>query len=193
MSAVKNSGTTKKTRRWLHPVLIALPVILILAILLPILVPNMALTPEKVLAKASTALTNIQSYRMSGEYDIYDPNTKEFVLRAQGGFEFAGDRYDEQSEWIKPQNYYREVTGIGKFEVIGIGDVAYGRVEGTTLLPSPVSPQEWQLQWPSETQTRELLATLTKIEKLPEENIDGVACFHYRGTVDMEKYISQNP
>jgi len=55
-------NTTHKSRRWVHPVLVATPIVLVAAILLTIVLPNSALTPEKVLAKASKALTTIHSY-----------------------------------------------------------------------------------------------------------------------------------
>ena len=47
MSAVTNTGAQKKTRPWLRPVLVAGPVVLALAILLPIVIPSAALTRKK--------------------------------------------------------------------------------------------------------------------------------------------------
>ena len=193
MSAVTNTGAQKKTRPWLRPVLVAGPVVLALAILLPIVIPSAALTPEKVLAKAGAAANEIKSYRMTGEYYIYDPVTKEYALRAFGGITFSGDRYSEQQEFIIPSNYYRDVTGAGTYEAIGIGEKAYGRVTGSLGYAPGMAASEWQQYMPSEILTRKTLSMLVKIEELPDENIDGVLCYHYRGSVDMVKFVNEYP
>jgi hypothetical protein len=193
MSAVTNTGAQKKTRPWLRPVLVAGPVVLALAILLPIVIPSAALTPEKVLAKAGAAANEIKSYRMTGEYYIYDPVTKEYALRAFGGITFSGDRYSEQQEFIIPSNYYRDVTGAGTYEAIGIGEKAYGRVTGSLGYAPGMAASEWQQYMPSEILTRKTLSMLVKIEELPDENIDGMLCYHYRGSVDMVKFVNEYP
>ena len=187
MSAVTNTGAQKKTRPWLRPVLVAGPVVLALAILLSIVIPSAALTPEKVLAKAGAEGAAIKSYRMSQEYYIYDPDTKEYVLRAQGGIEFSGDRYHEQLEFLIPPSLASEINGAGTSESIGAGEKAYGRVTGDLAYTAGASASTWQQYTPSEILTRKNLATLVKIEELPEENVDGVACYHFRGAIDIEK------
>jgi hypothetical protein len=146
-----------------------------------------------VLAKASAAGAAIKSYRMTGEYYIYDPVTKEYALRAFGGITFSGDSYSEQQEFIIPSNYYRDVTGAGTYEAIGIGEKVYGRVTGTMGYAPAASSSEWQQYMPSEILTRKALSMLVKIEELPEENIDGVLCYHYRGSVDMVKFVNEYP
>ena len=81
MLKTRTENMVSKHRKWLRPVLIATPMVLILAILLPILLPDLALTPEKVLAKAQTALTSVQSYRTIDKAYDYDPSTKDMSLQ----------------------------------------------------------------------------------------------------------------
>ena len=194
MSAIRNSGTQKKSRRWVRPVLVAAPVVLALAILLPIVIPNLALTPEKVLAKASAAGAAIKSYRMSGEHYLFDPVAKEYVLISQSGLEFTGDRYHQQLEFLISSGYYSELfTGAGTYEAIGDGDKAYGRITGSLGYAPGMAASEWQNDMPSEVTSRKELDRLVKIEELPEESVDGVLCYHFRGAVDIEKYNLNTP
>ena len=145
------------------------------------------------LAKAGAVANEIKSYRMTGEYYIYDPVTKEYALRAFGGITFSGDSYSEQQEFIIPSNYYRDVTGAGTYEAIGIGEKAYGRVTGSLGYAPGMAASEWQQYMPSEILTRKTLSMLVKIEELPDENIDGMLCYHYRGSVDMVKFVNEYP
>ena len=145
------------------------------------------------LAKAGAVANEIKSYRMTGEYYIYDPVTKEYALRAFGGITFSGDRYSEQQEFIIPSNYYRDITGAGTYEAIGIGEKAYGRVTGSLGYAPGMAASEWQQYMPSEILTRKTLSMLVKIEELPDENIDGVLCYHYRGSVDTVKFVNEYP
>ncbi len=162
MAAI-TGNTTHKSRRWLRPVLIATPVVLILAILLTLLLLNMALTPEKVLAKAQAAISNVQSYRA---YVYSTPSVIQSLL------EFAGDRFrdvrygdDRERIFIREQIYLRGYDFTG----LSIDDMQAGT--------------------PSAKMTQKQLNMLTTIEVLPEESINGVACFHYRGPVDNEQYF----
>jgi len=142
MVAVTNNGARKKTRPWLRPVLAAAPLVLALSIILPIVIPAAALTPEKVMAKASEASLAVKSFRMNCEYYVPDqlaaligtlPSTsseastvtKEYVLTIHGGLEFSGDRYMDKEEFVN--------SPTDTWEVIGDGDTAYGRIPAILL------------------------------------------------------------
>ena len=201
MSAITGMAT-RKSRRWLRPVLVVTPIALVAAILLTILLPNIILTPKTVLARAQAALPDIQSYQMTSACYTHLLKTNEFIHRLYEKSEFAGDRYymiwdynvsvQQSAEWINPPTYYREVIGPDELEVIGIGELTYGRGEE---LPSMLSttPEERQTSALSaitaEKQLERLNEIASEIEVLPEENIDGVSCYHYLIAVDTEKYV----
>ncbi|UCD08609.1 MAG: hypothetical protein JSU79_09650 [Dehalococcoidales bacterium] len=42
---------------------------------------------------------------------------------------------------------------------------------------------------PTKEKTLDILNTLTNIKKLPDEIIDGTDCYHYKGIVDVEKWL----
>jgi len=174
------SGILKKPV-WLTATSVILVLIVIGALWRTGILPDSVLTPEKVLAKAQTALTSVQSYRTIDKAYDYDPSTKDMslqVYQAETETDVTGGRF----------HFKKEGLSIGYFhEQIGIGKQVYTR--GEASVTSTV--EERQESTPSAILTQKQLDMLVKIEVLPDENIDGVACFHYRGTVDTEKFIQQ--
>ena len=166
MSKTSPENVINKPRRWLRPVLIAAPFVLALAIAIPIVIPTLALTPEKVLAKAGEAMLSVKSFRAQ----YYDP-----IPSLHNLYEFAGSSFHDVL-----------YAGTGG-EEINIGDRIY--VRGMSVDFTPLTLNDMQVMTPSVKMTQAQLDMLTKLEVLPEENIDGVECFHYRGTVDNEKLI----
>lgn len=167
ISALTSTGK-RKPRVWLRPVLVATPIVLVAAILLTTLLPTLALTPEKVLAKAQAAILNVQSYRA---YGFYTPS----IIRTQ--WEFFGNSYHSMNS---------AKYGDGS-EMIIIGEQIYLKGYQSTAL----SIEDVKAETPSAQLTQEQLSMLTTLEVLPEENIDGVLCFHYRGQIDNEKYFER--
>jgi hypothetical protein len=181
MSKTTPENVINKPRRWLRPVLIAAPFVLALAIVLPIVIPNLALTPEKVLAKASTAILKVQSYRDMDKAYQYNPATQDMSIQTyQEEDEFANGSFHFNKEMLTSEPSYSH-------EQIGTGGQVYIRGDSSVI----TTAKEWQENTPSAKLTQEQLDMLTKIEVLPEESIDGVDCYHYRGTVDIEKYIQK--
>jgi negative regulator of sigma E activity len=179
MSKIRMENVLSKPRKWLRPVLIATPVVLILAILLPILLLNTALTPEKVLARAQAALTSVQSYRTIDKAYDYDPSTKDMsiqIYQAEAETDVTGGHFHFKKSGLS-SGYFNEQIVVGQ-QVYVQGDFS-----------ATLTVAEIQAKIPSAKITQERLDMLVKIEALPDENIDGVACFHYRGTVDTEKFI----
>jgi hypothetical protein len=179
MAAVTDKGAQKKTRPWLRPVLVAAPVVLALAILLPIIIPPAALTPEAVMAKASEAIQNVKSYRFVENTYTMDPTTDEFTVQ------------DYHAEAEVTSNGYQIQWGIGTAaqplnETIVLDTMAYTLNGGSSHY---LTPEEIQQFTPSATLTQGKLDMLEKIEVLPDETIDGTVCFHYRGTDDLEKFM----
>jgi hypothetical protein len=178
MSAITGK-TARKPRPWLRPVLVATPVVLALAIALPIVIPTLALTPEKVLAKAGDAMLNVKSFRFIENSYTLDPATNEFSVKDyHSDAEFTRNNYRIQWGTGPAEKYLNEIIVFdAKQYILGGGTSHY------------LTPEEIKEISPSAKLTHEQLDVLEKIEVLPEETIDGAVCFHYRGTVDIEKYI----
>jgi competence protein ComGC len=180
MSAITGK-TARKPRLWLRPVLVAAPFVLALAIILPIVIPNLALTPEKVLAKASAAILKVQSYRFTENLYTLDPVTKEFsVPDYHSDAEVTSNSYRIQWRPGSAEKYLTQAIVFDTKEyILGGGSSNY------------LTPEQMQEISPSARITQGMLDMLEKIEVLSEETIEGAACFHYRGTVDIEKYLEQ--
>ena len=113
MYAITDTAT-RKSRRWLRPVLVATPIVLVAAILLPILLPTFVLTPEKVLARASETILNVQSYRIMDKGYEYDTSTKDvFVQDYQAESEVASGRFHFKKEGLQT-GYFHEQIVIGE-------------------------------------------------------------------------------
>ena len=98
-----------------------------------------------------------------------------------------------ESEFVAPDRFHsRTVTDDRWFEAISIGDTSYLRssrqpdwcrspCEGdgyhSQVSPIPLDRQLEPLDW------------LVDLHELPGEDIDGVPCRHYRGTVDQDAYV----
>lgn len=130
--------------------------------------------------KAVTATTEVQSYRATtvGIYTV-DGETIESK---------------RESEFVAPDRFYEKVTIDGDWsESISIGDESYIRSseepqwcqtpcqydDGLHVDVSPI-PLEKEL---------EPLNWLVDLEQLPDEEIDGANCWHYRGRVDQDAYV----
>jgi len=130
--------------------------------------------------KAITATIEAQSYRVTAvETHTVDGETEESTY---------------ESEFVAPDRFRGKVSSDGNWsEVIIIGDKGY--------LRSSEKPQWCQLpgQYDDQSFTQATLISLEKelepldwlvdLEKLPGEEIDGVACLHYRGKVDQDSYV----
>ena len=134
--------------------------------------------PEEIIARATDAFREVQTYRMDLS-SIYSEGDE--TNQSEGLVEFASpDRLH-----MVPQSV--DVTGDGD-EVIIIGQqYYYRRLDGT----------EWRIRELPVTRHNaaaallDELGSLTDLVALPDEDLDGVACFHYRGSVDMDARVDQ--
>jgi hypothetical protein len=180
MSKINVVRTPVKLRRWLRPVLIAIPFIIALIIFLTLFFTGSFSDYKSVLAKAYAATEKIESYRK-----IVDWYTHQYFYSED---EFDYDRSFEV-EYSAPESYhlirYNIKLDTRSFfnEIIVIGDQAYYRGD---YVP-PLSPSRFTEDNPTKEYTLELLDLLIDVKTMPDENIDGIDCYHYRGTLDMGK------
>ncbi len=169
MSKIKMSEAPAKLRHWLRPALVGVPIIIALVTILSLHLSGFFISPASVIAKAYAATEKLESYRKIE--DAYQYLGGEFAHSYHSEFECGdSDRY--------------HFTGSIS-EIIVIGNHIYSR--GPYYGPQNV--ERYDEVTPTKEKTLKALELLAEIETLPDEEIDGTGCYHYRGTVDMEKWL----
>ncbi len=173
MSRIKSARFAKKPNKtWKIRALVTVPVVAVLIALLIIQPWNSHIGPQNVLAKAHDAIAAIESYR--------------FALTRSTDGDITGT-YDV--EFVSPDRYHVKQTENGETkESIFLGDRQYfnGDFEFFMLLHAQTNSyarmitREATLQW---------LDRMGDIEELPDEEVEGVRCLHYRGVYDIEKVL----
>lgn len=190
MAKIKMAEATAKLRRWLRPALVGVPIIVILVTVLALYLSGSFSSYKSVFAKAYAATEGLTSYRSVDDEYVKLRETDELVYLWHCEFEFAGpDRYHQTKG--TPEGYHADYAKgyPGEYfnETIGIGDQIYSR--GGFSYPS--TSEEVAEATPTKENTLETLDMLIDIEELPDENIDGTDCYHYKGVVDIEKWLEK--
>ncbi len=183
MSKIKMVRAPAKLRRWLRPVLVGVPIIIAVVTILSLHLSGFFISPASVIAKAYAATKGLTSYRTVSDTYVKKQEADELVYSWHSEFEYAGpDRYHLMKHTPEvPEGYFSTYF----HETIVIGDQEYSRGD----LSFPLTPEIVAELIPTKERTLELLNLLVDIETMPEETVDGVDCYHYRGTVDMEKWL----
>jgi hypothetical protein len=159
--------------RLLRPVAIVLAAVVVLIVAL---VQPWSVNPEGVIARAYSATEGLLSYRMSYNSlkTTYSNETEELTF---------------ESEFVAPDRYYLKMIEDGEeFEAILSGSRLFVKSNSTsknTVYALVVSSSSFL----NKEITMKMLDSLTDLEGLPDEQIDGTECFHYRGRVDMESQM----
>ena len=185
MLKIKMAEAPAKLRRWLRPALVGVPIIAILATVLPLYLSGSFLSPASVIAKAYAAIESLTSYRTVSDEYMKQQKADELVYSWHSEFEYAGpDRYHLMKQTPEaPEGYPYNIEYFN--ETIVIGDQRYSRGDFSY-------PLTWEMvaeAIPTKERTLEQLNLLIDIETMPDETMDGVDCYHYRGTVDLEKWL----
>jgi len=144
------------------------------AVLIIALLQPWSVSPQSVIAKAYSATEDLLSYRMSGFFT----STSE------------GKTFQQTSEWefAAPDRWHQIFTMDGReYEIISIGDSIYIRDPADGRL----TVGAWSPTVPSKEETLEILASLTDLKKLPDEQIADKDCLHYSGRVDMARRVEE--
>ena len=170
MVKIQNINKNSTVKRWLWRSLAAVPVAVLLITLL-ILQPWSS-TPglQEVLAKSYLAVVALKSYR-----------TESTATWAPG---VNMPPVTQEAEYVAPDRYHF-TTDDGKKvdETIKIGENVYYKTTPEGTVPNIVNPDSSGLA-PDMGYTFRLLNTLHGLQTLPDELIDGVKCYHYRGNFD---------
>lgn len=176
MSSIKGKRMRKPIQRWLRPSLAIIPVAVILIAIMIIQpwIPG----PQTVMAKAYAAVERLQSYKIWREYTIVTYKGEVSKIISESDF-MAPDRYHIKTIQGEQQN---EAILLDKRLFIKSGSMSKDMVTALMVTSSTFLTKETTLN---------IFNELINIEKLPDEKIDGVECFHYRGTLDMNKESEQ--
>ena len=178
MSKIRAADILKRPfQRLLRPALIVVPVVAILVTLLVLQPWGTSLVPRSVMAEAYAATAGLQSYRMfSSTTSTFEGKTIEQTFEL--GF-------------AAPDRYHGKITINGDLhEFIIIGDKQYSREPGNDHLgKNEITVAVDSI--PSKEDTLKLLDSLTDLEKLPDEKIEGVDCIHYWEMVDVDRMIEE--
>jgi len=167
MAEIKKLKTRSPAKRWLFRSLIAVPVVAVL-IALQIIQPWVS-TPgfQEVMAKSYLAVIALKSYRTEMTVN-YSPSVNLPPLI-------------NEVAYVAPDRYYTKNSDSTKVEeTIVIGEQEYYKTTPEGTVPQFINPDFSGLA-PDMGNTFRLLNTLHELKTLPDEVIDGVKCYHYRG------------
>ena len=159
------------TKRWLRRSLVAIP-ITVLLVALAIFQPWVT-TPgfQEVLAKSFIATQALQSYQT------------ELTVTSLPGLDLGTTTVE--LSYVAPDRYdIKTVNGDTAEETIKIGDATFYQTTIQGVVPQVVNPYSSPMS-PDTGSTFRLLNTLHGLQTLPDEKIDGVDCYHYRGNLYM--------
>ncbi len=154
----------KLSGKWLRPALAASAAVIVLALAL---VQPWSVNQRSVIARTCEATQGLISYRASSSFS----RTAE------------GKTFKQYSQWefSAPDRWRQTLTlDSREYEIIVIGDDIYisEDTDGRLTVGS------WSPSIPGKEETLEVLASLTELQRLSNEPIEGSDCFHYRGKVD---------
>jgi hypothetical protein len=155
------------SRNWLR--LVGIGILAIIVLVLAIVQPwSGPLSPDEVLAQASSIQAEIQSYRMKYSDE-----------EAKGGMVSVAE-----AAYALPASY-RLTLSVGDWvrEYITVGETRYEKEIGT---PVNLKGQVifFSTYTPGIEATISILEQLADIEVLPDEELDGVVCYHLKGRYD---------
>jgi len=179
MAGIREMRKPDVFRQLRIPAFVAVPLVLVLVLLMTLQPWNSMSDTQSVIAKASAAIADLDSYRISMTVEEYKQNEETSVYYFF--MEYSDpDRYhvlqtDNDSDlehiFIGDQQYYRNYTSIG------IGS----RV--TTGVYASMLDKDYAVN---------VMDTLKDIKKLPKETINGTLCLHYSGVWDEEKALMKS-
>ena len=170
MSKIKSLKKSRLTTRWMRPSLVAIPIIAII-ITLFVLQPWRPLSgPEVVMAKAIAATDSILTYRASSSPFIIISLPDDRAMKL-----------DAEWEFVLPDRIHLKLAFNGHIsEYISIGSLNYRWMDNNVTFPFLPT-----IDVPSKENSLKELKLVTGLEQLPDDSIDGITCFHFKG-IDSE-------
>ncbi len=174
-NAIKGKRTGRN--RVLLVTAIVLPVLLILAVVLPISFSNGV---SGVLAKAYAAIEKVETFRFTGESYSHFFDTDESLLTISEEEAFGGNNTYYLKIYPNGTDYYRAII-VADGHRYSYGDMGrYG-----------ITESYFEELTPTKEKTLDYLDLIDDVETMKDEIIDGTECYHYKGTVNTEKWLER--
>ena len=175
-------GRTRRPIRWVpRPALALMAVAAAIIAALVLQLPTSG--PGGLIAKAHAATASLQSYRVTGSTaSTFNEEYSEVTFE----WEFAA-----------PDRHRVKMTQAGEVaEFIIVGDDQYTRVSGSgqssgTVTIITTGGYSVYNPVPSREGTLQLLDSLTDLDELPDQEIDGVNTLRFRGRVDIDRIMDE--
>ena len=176
MAGITETRKPDVFRQWRIPAFVAVPLVLVLALLMTLQPWNSMSDTQSVMAKAQAAIENLQSYRISAET----------VEEDEDGMTSVNYLYMEYSA---PDRYHvLQTDNDSDLENIFIGDQQYYRNYTSTGIGSRVTTGVFASMLDKDYAVK-VMGILKDVKKLSEETINGTRCLHYSGVWDEEKAL----
>ncbi len=183
MDKIKHSNPVSGLRRMLRPALIAIPVVVIVAVILALQPFGSSDDTSGVIAKAYAATSQLNSFRyVKDDYNQDSPD------------EEPVHNFHAEIEYMVPEHYHLKSRSFTRAtlpglpdtqEIICIGDQVYSNMPAALKF----EPEYFEDLILTEEKTLDYLNMLAEVETLEDEIIDGTECYRYIGKVDMDKYL----
>jgi len=152
----------------------------VILLMTPVAGCSKELTSREIVAKACDTTSKVESYRV--------------MVSTIGTIEGQTSETFSETEFVRPDRWHTKITTDGSWhEFINIGERQYSRDSDRMqwrLCNVPLQGEDgatstgWCAAYVEEMFQRPDL--LVDLEKLSDEEIDGVECFRYRGKVDVD-------
>jgi len=161
--------TLRVSGRLLRPAVVALAAVVVLIVAM---VQPWSVNPQGVIAKAYSATEGLLSYRATISGTGFEGRTLDSVI------EFAfPDRFRVR---ITSDGETDEFIVVGDKQYVKSGDMSRNMIIAFSRSASSILSKEATLR---------LIDSLTDLEPLPDEKIEGIDSFHYKGNYDLGKQL----
>jgi hypothetical protein len=173
MSRIKEKSLFPgKPGRWIRPTLITIPVVAILVALMILQPWNAFMGNQSMINKIYAASLEVKSYRFSGTSQQLNVATGEISnIHMEGKCILPNSAY-ERIDYGKPI-YNNRYTVMETIIVNGMLFIRYDQQDWS-------APQPWATKSASIPGPGDWLSSFTEAQALPDEEINGVTCLHYK-------------
>ncbi len=192
MARTNKPGFFSRRRLASLPLLVKVlvPAVLIAALALSLSLPFGGSGPSDFMSKVYAATERVTSYTFTSAFATADANGATYssyleIAYSEPSFyriRLSKDGNQPSEIFMDSENIYAltpELTGVEA--IISTGDSSTMDLRMDLGIGVTLTKED----------TLELLGWLINLNRLPDEKIDGVNCFHYQGEIDMDKYVAK--
>ncbi len=176
------------SRRWLRPALAGASVG-ILALVLTVVFMAPGRSPQDALAQAIARTATLRAYRYDMTGETRPAATIEWIETGFTQVEYGGPG----NLHVKSRNMLRVSSASPQWvnwEWVNSDNTVYLWDLTDSTVSSELMNELWAEQVAEVQDPIGSFEAVAKVKRLPDEMIDGVACRHYQGLVDVDKYVA---